>query len=179
MVSYLKTGLVAGKASASGPMAEASGHSLQFLPETDLTAIARYLKTVKAVPDPLQEQPRDSFGKPDSDYYLVNYSGGEDRYQQGRQIYLNNCASCHGISGGGVGHGFHADPSLYHHTTTGAWQPKNLISVSLKGVKRPMRQGEILMPGFGKELDDNQIASLSNYICEQFGNNHSEKYHQN
>lgn len=175
LISYLKTGLVAGKASASGPMAEAIGHSLQFLSGFDLAAIARYLKSVKAEPDALQKQPRDSFGKPDTDNYLLNSSPTVDWLQQGRQVYLNNCASCHGVTGGGIGQGFHAYPSLYHHTVTGAWQPQNLISVILKGVQRSMLQGDILMPSFAKELDDEQIANLSNYIREQFGNNHSEK----
>lgn len=175
LVTYLKTGFVAGKASASGPMAEAISHSLQYLPETDLTAIARYLQTVKTWREPLQKQARDSFGKPDTNNYLISYSATEDPFQLGRQVYLSNCASCHGITGSGSGEGFHAYPSLYHHTVTGAWQPQNLISVILNGVQRHMTQGEIMMPGFAKDLDDKQIALLSNYIRKQFGDKESEE----
>ena len=40
LVTYLKTGFVAGKASASGAMGEAIEHSLQHLSDSDLNAIA-------------------------------------------------------------------------------------------------------------------------------------------
>lgn len=40
----------------------------------------------------------------------------------------------------------------------------------LNGVHRDMRQGEILMPSFAEELNDAQIAELSNYVSRQFGN---------
>jgi mono/diheme cytochrome c family protein len=62
LVTYLKTGDVAGKASASGAMAEAIEHSLQHLTDGDLNAIATYIRSVPAIADDKQTQPRDSFG---------------------------------------------------------------------------------------------------------------------
>jgi len=42
--------------------------------------------------------------------------------------------------------------------------------VILNGVKRHMYKGEIMMPSFDNQLNDEQIATLSNYVSTQFGN---------
>ena len=49
LVQYLRTGRVAGKAQAGGMMAEAVENSFQLMPETDLRAIAAYLKSTAPV----------------------------------------------------------------------------------------------------------------------------------
>ena len=48
-MQYLRTGRVAGKAQAGGMMAEAVENSFQLMPETDLRAIAAYLKSTAPV----------------------------------------------------------------------------------------------------------------------------------
>ncbi len=168
LVSYLKTGNVAGRASASGPMAEAIGHSLQYLPDADLRAIAEYLRSVPAVADKHQTRPRDSWGSPSQQVFALR--GSNAAMQNGATLYNGNCAACHGSDGGGRGSGFHAYPALFHHASTGAADGTNLVSAILNGVQRNMQQGEILMPSFAEELSDQQIADLSNYISRQFGN---------
>ena len=44
------------------------------------------------------------------------------------------------------------------------------MSVILNGVQRHMDKGEIMMPSFADQLNDQQIATLSNYVSTQFGN---------
>lgn len=168
LVGYLKTGNAPGRASASGPMAEAVEHSLQYLPETDLQAIAVYLRSVPAIADAQQSRPRDSWGNATQDY--LDRRGNGNSPQDGAALFNGNCATCHGAAGGGIGKGFHAYPSLFNHGSTGAAEGNNLVSVILGGVHRDMQQGEILMPSFASELSDSQIAQLSNYVSKQFGN---------
>lgn len=173
LVTYLKSGFVAQKASASGPMAEAIEHSLQYLPNQDLEDIATYLQTVKPIADSQQTAPRDSWGQPSTEVIALRGADNATRARQpGAVLFAGNCASCHGAQGAGSGEGFHAYPSLYHHTTTGAITTQNLVSVILNGVHRPMSQGEIFMPGFATQLNDQQVADLSNFIGQQFGNPH-------
>ena len=53
LVQYLRTGRVAGKVQAGGMMAEAVENSFQHMPETDLRAIAAYLKAPRrSAPSP-------------------------------------------------------------------------------------------------------------------------------
>ncbi|WP_433977615.1 hypothetical protein [Erwinia sp. E_sp_B01_9] len=47
LVTYLRTGRLAGKAQAAGSMAEAISHSFQHLSAEDLSAIADYLGSVQ------------------------------------------------------------------------------------------------------------------------------------
>lgn len=171
LVTYLKTGFVAGRASASGPMAEAVEHSLQYLPDSDLQDIALYLRSVKPVGDDKQTRPRDDWGQPTAT--VSQLRGSSDAWRRenaGAVVFAGNCASCHGASGGGSGQGFGAYPSLSHHTTTGAWDSRNLISVVLNGVHRKMSQGEVFMPPFAPELSNEQVADVANFVSREFGN---------
>jgi mono/diheme cytochrome c family protein len=149
-------------------MAEAVEHSLQYLPETDLQAIAVYLRSVPAIADEQQSRPRDSWGNATQDY--LDRRGDGNSPQDGAALFNGNCATCHGAEGAGIGKGFHAYPSLFNHGSTGAAEGNNLVSAILGGVHRDMQQGEILMPSFASELSDSQIAQLSNYVSKQFGN---------
>ena len=166
LVDYMKTGFVTGQDSASGPMAEAIEHSLQYLPEQDLRDIVRYLRTVKPAGDSTQSKPRNQWGKAGSLAALR----GTLQADPGAAVFAGSCASCHGADGSGSGQGFSAYPSLYNHTTTGASDSRNLVSVVLNGVHRSMAQGEIFMPPFAPELNDQQVADVSNYVRRQFGN---------
>lgn len=171
LVSYMKTGFVAGRASASGPMAEAIQHSLQFLPQQDLRDIAQYLRSVRPVGDSSQSRPRSEWGQRAVSVFSLR--GDSDAWRKrdpGAVVFAGSCASCHGADGSGAGTGFGAYPSLFHHTTTGASDSRNLISVVLNGVHRKMAEGEILMPAFAPALSDQQISDVSNYVSRQFGN---------
>ena len=64
LVQYLKTGRAPGKNQAAGGMAEAVEHSLQYLPDSDLHAIATYLKGTAPIRDQGDTLPALSYGAP-------------------------------------------------------------------------------------------------------------------
>ena len=84
IVQYLKTGNVPFKAQAAGSMAEAVTHSFSKMDDADLQAIALYLRDIPSVGDN-QTRPRSSKIQPI-----------ENNDPTGANVYLNNCASCHG-----------------------------------------------------------------------------------
>lgn len=169
LVTYLKTGFVAGKSSASGAMGEAIEHSLQHLSDSDLNAIATYIRAVPAVGDDKQTKPRDEWGQKDPDVYPVR-AQALSIDKSAAALFNASCAACHGKSGEGIGEGFHAYPSLFNHSSTGSYDNRNQVSVILNGVQRHMEKGEVMMPSFANQLDDEQISTLSNYVSKQFGN---------
>ncbi|MCY0386063.1 cytochrome c [Robbsia sp. Bb-Pol-6] len=169
LIAYLRDGDAPGRASAAGPMAEAVEHSLQYLSAADLKAIVAYLRTVPAQAGP-DTAPRSRQGQPAHDYEMLR---GADAAQlarhAGAQLFLEHCATCHAATGAGRGAGYAAYPSLFNHSTVGASNSTNLVSVILCGVKRDMQSGQVAMPSFAHDMTNEQIATLANYLTRQFG----------
>ncbi len=147
---YLETG-TDGRAMASGPMAEAIEHSLQYLTSEDLTAMATYLKSVPGS-DVTAPAPMD-----------LSASRGELSYEV-------NCAACHGVAGEGMGllvPGFAGNHALLSDDAT------NLARVMLIGARAahtdaaPTGGG---MPSFAWKMDDAQVAEVLDYIRNSWGN---------
>jgi mono/diheme cytochrome c family protein len=89
----------------------------------------------------------------------------------GLQLFVANCASCHNWTGEGVGASAPgAYPSLIHNSVAGAASANNLALVILHGVARKTKDADVLMPAFGDELSNDQVAAISNYVTKQFGN---------
>lgn len=89
--------------------------------------------------------------------------------QQGRAIYLANCAACHGPTGDGLPGAF---PPL-----AGSDYLRDNREAAIKGIING-QQGPIVvngqtyngvMPGFG-HLSDDAIAAVTNYILSSWGN---------
>lgn len=175
LVTYLRTGRIAGQAQAAGSMAEAIIHSFQHLNDADLAAIATYIQSV-AEKNPQSSAPsRMEQGKPGnalSSFRGTQFSAPTD--EEGARLFSGNCASCHGNNGQGTADKFY--PNLFHNSTTGADNPSNLIATILYGVKRDTAEGNVFMPPFGKQsnalnsLSDQQVATLSNWLLHQYGN---------
>nr|WP_237234712.1 cytochrome c [Sodalis praecaptivus] len=166
LASYLKSGCIKGKASAAGGMAEAIEQSLQYLTETDRLAIAEYIGSLAAVRDNRQTRPRDRWGTASSTVYALR--AGRLSSATGAGLYNSHCASCHGGEGEGNGDG-EGFPSLFHHTTTGAYDSRNVVAVILTGVSRRGQTTTVMMPAFAEWLEDEQVAALSNFVSAQFG----------
>ncbi|MEG3130294.1 c-type cytochrome [Pantoea cypripedii] len=168
IAQYLKTGHVAGKAQAAGPMAEAIEHSLQYLSDDDINAMVAYLRQIPAVSQPGLPA-RDNQGKPAVNEAALRALPNPD---PGWAVYSSTCANCHQPDGAGNA----IYPSLFHNTATGAPQADNLIATIVYGVHRTVNGKPVDMPGFGPEayftdrLTDQQIADVSNYVLKNFGN---------
>ncbi len=148
IATYLKTGAVAGRTTAFGPMAEVVTNSLSHLSDADLAAMAEYLK---AIP------PNSSLrtGKPAPDPTRL----------RGATLYMDHCGGCHQAKGRGIPGVF---PPLAGNGAVIAPDPSNIIKVVLKGL--PQRGAYIPMPALGGQLDDQQIADIANYVRTSWGN---------
>lgn len=176
LVSYLKTGRAVGKNQAAGGMAEAVEHSLQYLPDSDLKAIAVYLKHTTPIRTEGETAPAYSYGHPVSVEQEIRGNAANNAYNaldNGAKLFSGNCASCHQPDGAGSPN--QAYPSLFHNTATGMIHPDNLVSAILFGVRRTTKDHDVLMPAFSSptyvdQLSDQQIADISNYVLHNYGN---------
>jgi mono/diheme cytochrome c family protein len=176
LIEYLKTGAAHGKGQAAGGMAEAVQNSLQFLTQDDLAAIAVYLKTIPPIHNPAETRPSYAQGRP-ADYEAAlrgkakQTSGGP--IEGGAALFSGYCASCHQPTGGGTPN--QSYPALFHNSVTGGVNTDNIVSAILFGVDRTVGAQHVLMPRFDQlsyvqALSDEQIASISSYVAQQFGN---------
>ena len=147
VATYLKTGHNK-VATATGPMAEEIENSTSKMTDSDLQAIATYLKTVPGSaiegtsPTPL------------SDPVMT----------AGQAIYRDQCSACHGLDGRGTPHLF---PSLADAPAVRARDPSSLIRVVLRGARSVATAEEPTAPGmpsFGWQLSDAQVAAVLTYI---------------
>jgi mono/diheme cytochrome c family protein len=167
LVSYMRDGHAADKSQAAGPMAEAVDNSLRHLTEGDLRAMANYLKTVPGVREAGDPKPVYAWGEAGDDLNSIRgVPLPQDLNQMtGPQLYDAHCATCHQARGEGSLDG--GLPSLFHNTALGRHDPSNLVMVMLEGLHR---HPDVLMPGFARQLSDQQLATLGTYLTQQFGN---------
>jgi mono/diheme cytochrome c family protein len=154
IVQYLGTGRN-GRTSAAGPMAEVVQDSTQYLGKPDLQAIAVYLKSLPA--------PKDH----------AVASIDKDTLDHGAALYVDNCEGCHLKQGQGE---LGAFPPLRQSSAVQAKSADTLIGVILDGARIPQTTAEptgLAMQGFADHLDDAQIADLTTYIRNAWGN-HAE-----
>jgi mono/diheme cytochrome c family protein len=151
IVAYLKTGHNRISA-ATGPMAEEVSLSSSKMQDSDLKAIAVYLKS-------LPSQEHDSMALAASNPMMV----------AGSAIYRDQCSACHALDGHGVPHLF---PSLADSSITRSDDPATLIRMILRGSRSVATEKEPTSPGmpsFGWQLSDAQIAAVVTYIRNAWG----------
>lgn len=155
IVEYLATGSNR-YATAAGPMAEVVQASTQYLKQRDLEAMATYLKFLEG---PQPETP----DKPDN-----------DTLHAGRALYVDDCAGCHMDNGTGLPNVF---PPLRNSSAVQAAKPDLLIAVILEGARSPAtgaKPSGLMMPAFNAKLDDAEVAALTTYIRNAWGNRGSD-----
>ena len=148
IATYLKTGVLEGRTTAIGPMAEVVSSSLKYLTDSDLHAMAEYLKAIP--PDsPLRTGRR----RPDATRV------------RGANLYIDHCAGCHQSMGRGIPDVF---PPLAGNGVVLASDPSDILKVIVLGI--PQQNGRIAMPSFAGGMSDQQIAELANYLRTSWGN---------
>lgn len=157
IVDLLQTG-VSHRGTVYGPMAEVVYNSLQYLTDSDVRAMAVYLK---ALPQKETEPP------PTSQARLVS----PEVMELGRRVYSAQCAVCHGDEGRGQTPAY---PLLAGNQSITMQSPVNPIRMVLAGgyppgtKKNPRPHG---MPPFSHILNDEEVAAVVTYIRVAWGNN--------
>ncbi len=145
-----------------GGMTEVIQHSLQHLNVEDVTAIARYLKSLGAR-DPNQ------VGFATDDAVAKALWKGDDG-KPGASVYVDSCAACHKTDGSGYRRFF---PELRGNPVVLAEDPASLIHIVLSGATLPGMKNApsaLTMPAFGWRLNDQQVADVVNFIRTSWGN---------
>lgn len=176
LVQYFRTGHVANKAQAAGGMAEAVEYSLRYLEDTDLQSIAAYLKQVPPIKSgPALDVSTATKTTPQASataFEPVRDDSPETLTQSdttdGQRLYTAACASCHQLQGQGTQDQFY--PSLIKNASTQGDNVNNLVMAILRGVDRQIDDYTVAMPAFDDQLNDQQVAAVSNYVLTQFGN---------
>nr|WP_246500148.1 cytochrome c [Pseudomonas cyclaminis] len=165
LAQFLKTGR-SDRSSVFGGMSYVIEHSTQYLSDADLTAIARYLKTLPA------SDPND---KPHTYDKQVAYSlwNGDDS-KPGASVYIDNCAACHRTDGHGYTQVF---PALAGNPVVQTEDPTSLIHIVLVGGTVPSTQAapsNFTMPAFAWRLNNQQVAAVVSFIRTSWGNQGSK-----
>lgn len=101
---------------------------------------------------------------------LAPQSSDADWVALGKQVYGNNCSSCHQATGAGLPGVF---PSLKDNPAVLDKDPTDHINAILHGVANKVIDGVDYaspMPGFGSQLSDEEIAAVANHERTQWGN---------
>ena len=152
VVGYLRSGHNR-IAAASGPMAEEVGLSSSQMSDGDLRAMAVYLKSLPGQADAAVPLAADAAGM-----------------RLGASIYADECSACHAPHGEGVAGLF---PTLAGAPSIQSRRPTSLIRVVLQGAKSAATDAAptaAAMPAFGWMLSDAQIAAVTTYVRNSWGN---------
>lgn len=153
-VQELLTTGVSAHAGVSGPMAEVVFASLQYLTPADARAMATYLR---ALPQ-------------DESHPLSMRRASASVLEQGKRVYADQCAQCHGEEGEGKAGAF---PALAGNRAVLLAEPLNLIQIVLRGGYLPATAGNPYpygMPPFRHHLADADIAAVLSYVRSSWGN---------
>lgn len=153
LVQYLKLG---GNrfTVAAGPMAEAVENSTQYMTDSDLDAIATYLKDTS----PSSTVPSTTIA--DSDPHMV----------RGKDLYSANCEACHVSNGEGVPDMI---PALANNAAMRQVNPAVMLRSILVGNRGAVTEGNptgASMPSFDWKLTDNDVADIATYVRNSHGN---------
>jgi mono/diheme cytochrome c family protein len=161
LVEFLKTGR-SDRSAVFGGMRDVVEHSLQYLTDADLGAIARYLKSLPA--QHADDQPQ-VYDRKVADALWK----GDDR-QPGAAVYIDNCSACHRTDGLGYARVF---PALAGNPVLQGADPTSLIHIVLAGDTLPATHtapSTFSMPAFAWRLSDQEVADVVSFIRGSWGN---------
>lgn len=182
VAAYMATGRNA-HAVANGEMASVVEHSLQHMSDSDLKAMAVFLKSMDgqaveaapakiATPGPrsMAPLPADEAGKATA---ALLKSASPDM-PLGARLYLDNCAACHFVSGKGSPEIF---PELQANSMVQGKDASPLVAVILNGTASLMtdrRPLNLVMQGYADRLTDSEVAALATFLRKGWGNQASD-----
>jgi mono/diheme cytochrome c family protein len=133
-------------------MAEVVEHSTSKFNDSDLHAIATYLKDLPGAPPNRAT------------------AASQEQMNAGKAIFSDTCAACHQNSGEGVPRMF---PPLKGNANVQSDDPTSTIRVILEGartVTTDSRPTPSAMPSFGWKLNDEQVAAVATFVRNSWGN---------
>ena len=152
IVEYLQSGRNA-RSHADGLMAEVVVNSTSKISDGDARAIAVYLKSLPA-------------GPPEPQVILPP----EDRMKSGEALYEHACVACHEKDGSSAPRIY---PPLPGNALLQSADPTSTLRIILDGaqtVTTPRAPNKGSMPAYAKQWTDQQIADVTNYIRNSWGN---------
>jgi mono/diheme cytochrome c family protein len=161
LVQFLKTGR-SDRSAVFGGMSDVVVHSMQYMSQDDLTAIARYLKSLPAV------DPKDQPHQYDKQVADALWKGDDSK--PGASVYIDNCAACHRTDGHGYTRVF---PALAGNPVLQTADATSLINIVLSGGTLPATHtapSTFTMPAFAWRLSDQEVADVVSFIRGSWGN---------
>jgi mono/diheme cytochrome c family protein len=152
IAEYLASGRN-GKSHADGPMADVVVNSTAKMSDADIHAIAVYLKSLPAGP------PEPAVGSPP-----------DASMKDGAAIYAHQCIACHERDGSGAPRIY---PPLPGNALLQSGDPASTLRIILDGAQTattPRAPNTGSMPGYARQLSDQQIADVATYIRNSWGN---------
>ncbi|QGZ63082.1 cytochrome c [Paraburkholderia acidisoli] len=162
IAQFLKTGANQ-HASAFGSMTSVINHSMQWMSDADLAAIARYLKSLPAAGDP--EPTAYAYDPKATKVSLLRPAN-----DAGARTYATYCMHCHGADGRAFAPflaPLAGNPNVLEKN------PLSLIHVTLEGTEDIVIDGipaPYPMPRYADVLDDQQIADVLTFIRAGWSN---------
>lgn len=152
IVEYLQSGRN-GKSHAGGPMAEVVAHSTSAMSDADVRAIAIYLKDLPSgAPEPEVTPPPQA------------------EMTAGKAVYDHTCIACHETDGMGAPRIY---PPLPGNANLQSADPTSTLRIILDGAQTlttPRAPNAGSMPAYAKQLSDQEIADVANYMRNAWGN---------
>jgi mono/diheme cytochrome c family protein len=152
VVEYLQSGRN-GRSHAGGPMAEVVVNSTSQMSDGDVRAIAVYLK----------DQPS---GAPEPAAPMAQPA----EMAAGAAVYARACIACHEADGSGAARIY---PPLPGNANLQSGDPSSTLRIILDGaetVTTPRAPNAGSMPAYARQLSDQQVADVANYIRNSWGN---------
>ncbi|MBF9000642.1 MULTISPECIES: cytochrome c [Vibrio] len=157
IAEYLATGRNVHSAVA-GEMTSVVEHSLSYLNDSDLDAIATYLKTLPG------DGTTKAISTNEDNATTAKLVSGKYPVNSGERLYVDNCSACHFSNAKGAPRVF---PALDGNSLVNAQDPSGLIHVILAGStlpSTPKAPEALAMPGFGWRLSDEEVAKLATFL---------------
>ncbi|EPO8100705.1 c-type cytochrome [Pseudomonas aeruginosa] len=154
LAGYLKDGAAPGLGLSSGPMAEVVENSLRHLTDADRQAIAVFLK----------DSPPRSEGVPRPQQVTLAEPGSGSAL--GNKLFAEACASCHRWDGTG---NQSQTAMLLGLKTVNDPAASNLLGILLSGHGAADAPVNRRMPSFGNIYTDQELAALSSFMLQRFG----------